>query len=142
MKMYSDDQIRAARTLVAATENKINGIYGMDIRLIISGLDGPKKELELICEKVCMALGMEREAYKIKTRKREYCDMRFICILIINIFFVKATDEMISKVFDLDRTTVFHGREQGQSLIEAKDSDFIAKYEKAFKAVQQWIEEQ
>lgn len=94
-------------------------------------------------EAIAKALGRTVEDYEVRSKKREYTELRFIAAKIMRHYFPKITLREIGAHFnqDFDHTSVINMLDQANNLLEGNDEAFTLKYRKATTAIYKWITE-
>lgn len=89
---------------------------------------------------VAAALGMDTACYKVKSREREFVDLRFIAASLLRCFFPGITLHEITVLFGgQDHTSIMNGLSRAAMLLASGDEKFTNKYENALKSVNKWI---
>jgi chromosomal replication initiation ATPase DnaA len=115
--------------------------FGINASVIIT-IGAPNKTPALMIETIEKALGYETGMYKVKSKKREVCELRYICMLLFIHYFPSLKLKQIAKLLYLhDHATVLNGLKQGNDLLESQDFSFTNNYKMATKAVEKWMQE-
>lgn len=89
---------------------------------------------------IALALDMNPECYRMKTRVREVVELRFIASILLRQYFPALTLQQIGGYFGgQDHTSVINGISRGYNLIYVRDIAFTKKYNAATKSVDAWL---
>lgn len=89
---------------------------------------------------VAGALQMDTACYTVKSRERDFVDLRFIASSLLRCFFPGITLQEITVLFGgQDHTSIMNGLSRSAMLLASGDERFTTKYEIALKAVNKWI---
>ncbi|HYD20505.1 MAG TPA: helix-turn-helix domain-containing protein [Flavipsychrobacter sp.] len=105
------------------------GIYGK-----------PNKHPEQMLEVIAAATQMDHQLFKLKTRKREVVELRFLASLLLRKYYPGITLKQIAQLYGgQDHTSVMNGLARGNDLLDIKDPIFTYRYLNAMNAINQWI---
>jgi chromosomal replication initiation ATPase DnaA len=89
---------------------------------------------------IALALDMNPECYRMKTRVRNIVELRFIGSLFLRRHFPALTLHQIAAYFGgQDHSSVINGLSRAHALIYTRNSDFVRKYNTAVKSVNKWL---
>ena len=89
---------------------------------------------------IAIALGMNPDAYKLKTRERHIVELRFIAAVLLRRNFPKMTLHQIATLFGgQDHTSVMSAVARANDLIYTGDPRFVKKYNTALQSVNLWL---
>lgn len=89
---------------------------------------------------IALALDMNPECYRMKTRVRDVVEMRFIASLLLRQYFPALTLQQIGGYFGgQDHTSVINGISRAYNLIYVRDISFTKKYNAATRSVDAWL---
>ena len=130
----------AARHIARSAQQKIKNKTGMQVTLLLYPdadlLRTPKHMLQVIA----LSLGMDADCFKMKTRKRDVAELRFIASLFLRSNFPRITLYQIAALFGgLDHSSVLSGMARAYDLIQAGDPRFVKKYNTVLKSVNLWL---
>lgn len=90
---------------------------------------------------IALALDMNPEGYRMKTRVRSIVEMRFIASVFLRQYFPALTLQQIAAYFGgQDHSSVINGISRAYALIHTRDSQFLTKYNTALKSVTAWMD--
>ena len=132
--------MNTARHIARSAQQQIKNKTGMSVVVMFSPFentyDAPAEMLEVIAG----ALGMSPDCYRMKTRRRDIVEMRFIAALLLRMHFPRFTLTQIAMLFGgQDHSSILSGIARAHSLIYTGDASFIQKYNTVLKAVNTWL---
>ena len=144
MKQYKPiNSINKARNIARSAQQKIKNKTGMRVSLVLCPTDNSLKNPERMLHVIALALGMNMECYKMKTREREIAELRFLGAYFLRMHFPNITLHQIAAFFGgLDHTSVISGLVRANNLIYTGDLRFINKYNTVLKAVNLWLKKE
>lgn len=90
---------------------------------------------------IALALDMNPECYRMKTRIRNVVEMRFIASVFLRQYFPALTLQQIAAYFGgQDHSSVINGITRAYNLLHIRDAQFLAKYNAALKSVTAWMD--
>ncbi len=90
---------------------------------------------------IALALDMNPECYRMKTRVRNIVEMRFIASIFMRQYFPALTLQQIAAYFGgQDHSSVINGISRAYELLHTRDTQFVAKYNTALKWVSNWLD--
>ncbi len=133
-------QVNDARHITRAAEQQIMHKTGMRVTLVLCPDYHTSKTPEQMLRVIADAIGMDVACYKVKSRERDFVDLRFIAASLLRSFFPGITLHDITILFGgQDHTSVINGISRAAMLLAAGDEKFTCKYETALKSVNKWI---
>ncbi|MBA3829723.1 MAG: hypothetical protein H0X33_12355 [Taibaiella sp.] len=142
---YPKEYVESARGLARDLEKRLHNVFGMTkVRVMVVGLlcetDASHKKM---ADMICAHMGMEPEAYTLKTRSRRIVELRWIITRLIRQHYPTITLKNLGDMMGgMDHTTMTNNSQRAQDLLDANDKTFCEKYIKAVAAVEQWLNEQ
>ncbi len=89
---------------------------------------------------IALALDLNPECYRMRTRVRNIVELRFIGSLLLRQHFPALTLHQIAAYFGgQDHSSVINGLSRAHNLIYVQDTEFLKKYNSALKSVTQWL---
>lgn len=89
---------------------------------------------------IAIALNMDPNSYRTRSRRRSFTDLRFIGSMFLRRHFPELTLQQVAQFFGgQDHTSVINGMRRAQNLLQARDPEFLKKYKLVLKAVERWI---
>lgn len=122
----------------SATAQQANEVSG------ISVLQYPTEKVNATPQRmmhvIALALDMNPECYRMKTRVRSVVEMRFIASMFLRQYFPALTLQQIAAYFGgQDHSSVINGISRAYSLLHIRDTQFVAKHNAALTAVTNWL---
>lgn len=127
------------RNITRTAERRIRQITGIDMHLMVPTTEvcrSPQRMLHVIA----LALDMDPNAFKEKTRVRDVVEMRFLGALFLRQNYPTLTLQQIARLFGgQDHTSVVSGLARAYSLLRAGDERFREKYNTVLNSVNSWL---
>lgn len=140
MKCRPVTNISTARTITRSAQQRIKNKTGMGVSLLLYTGESNFKTPQRMLHVIALALNMNPEYYRMRTREREIAEMRFLGAHFLRSHFPRITLHQIAALFGgLDHSTVISGLMRAQDLIYTGDIRFINKYKTAAKAIDIWL---
>ncbi|MES2701754.1 MAG: helix-turn-helix domain-containing protein [Bacteroidota bacterium] len=140
MYYAATQQMADARTMARAAEQQIKTRTGMSISIRLSPYDSSPRSPERILRVIAEALGMDASCFSVRSRRRDFSDLRFIASHILRQNFPKITLSQIAALFGgYDHSSIISGLARANSLLYIGDTCFADKYNTALKAVTVWL---
>ena len=135
--------VSSARSITRAAESQIKKQTGIRVSLVLSSELTGQRSPEQMLHVVADALGMEHRHYQQKCRARDTVELRFIASRLLRTYYPGITLKRISAFFGgQDHSSVINGLERAESLLSVNDDIFTRKYERAQRAVRQWLKKE
>jgi chromosomal replication initiation ATPase DnaA len=132
-------QINIARHIARSAQRQIENKTGMRIAIMLRQGENAKTPEEML-KVIAMALSMNADCYRMKTRIRDIVEMRFIGALLLRMHFPRFTLSQIALLFGgQDHTSILSGIARAHNLIYTHDVGFTEKYSIALKTVNAWM---
>ena len=129
----------AARTIARTAQHEIREKTGLRMHLMTPAPDMTKSPQRML-HVIALALDMNPNAFKMKTRIRNIVEMRFLGALFLRQNYPTLTLQQIAKLFGgQDHTSIMNSIARAYSLIQAGDPSFVAKYNTVLKSVTTWL---
>lgn len=127
-------------TIISDTEKRIAREYGMAVSLrpVFHSMGGDVWDDCL--RVIAAALGMDYALYTTKTRMKYAVYMRHIAAFLLKEYYPKLSYADLGRMFGKDHTTIVHGVQTCKNLLDARDEEVTAMYEKASAAVKVWYD--
>lgn len=140
MNYAPTQKINTARHIARSAQRQIKDKTGMKVTLLLYPSDNTFKTPEQMLKIVAIALGMNPDCYKMKTRVRNVVEMRFIAAMFLRANFPDITLNQIANLFGgQDHSSIISGLTRGHNLIYTGDLRFMTKYSTVQKAVNIWL---
>lgn len=141
MSYLTTTQMNTARTIARSAEKQIKSRTGMRIKVMLyvnEERKGPEEMLQVIAN----ALHMSIDNFRVKCRKREVVELRFLSSLLLRKFYPRLTLKQIACLYGgQDHSSIINGVERATDLLETKDIAFTKKYNTALNTVTQWLKD-
>lgn len=140
MQYKVPQEISLARNITRAAEQQIMNKTGMRVTLLLCPDYHTSKTPGQLLKVVAASLGMDCHCFKVRSREREFVDLRFIGASLLRCFFPGITLHEITVLFGgQDHTSIMNGLSRAAMLLASGDEKFTAKYDLALKSVNKWI---
>lgn len=141
MSYLTTTQMNTARTIARSAEKQIKSRTGMRIKVMLyvnEERKGPEEMLQVIAN----ALHMSIDNFRVKSRKREVVELRFLSSLLLRKFYPRLTLKQIAALYGgQDHSSIINGVERATDLLEINDTAFTKKYNTALNTVTQWLKD-
>jgi len=139
MYFVTTQPITTVRHIARVAQQEIREKTGLHMHLMLP-IQNIGKSPERMLHVIALALDMNPQCYKMKTRVRNIAEMRFIAAIFLRQNYPTLTLQQIAKLFGLqDHTSIMSGLARAYNLIETGDTRFIKKYNAALKSVNSWL---
>ena len=92
---------------------------------------------------IAVALGMNPDSYRMKTKVRHIVELRFVAAILLRRNFPTMTLHQIATLFGgQDHSSIISGLARANDLIYTGDPRFLKKYNTALKAVDLWLKKE
>ncbi len=140
MNYLPAQQINTARSIVRSAQRQIKNRTGIKVHLLLAASDNILKTPKQMLKVIAIALNMNPDCYRIKSRARNIVEMRFIAALLLRSNFPRLTLTEIATLFGgQDHSSVINSVARAHSLIYTGDEKFINKYNTVLKSVDIWL---
>ena len=130
----------AARHIARTAQQKIRKTTGMTVNVLLYPNDDAMKTPEQLLHVVAMSLNMGSDCYRLRTRKRDIVELRFIAAMLMRMNFPNVTLQQIAGYFGgQDHSSILSGLTRAQDLIYTGELRFLTKYNAVFKSVNLWL---
>ncbi len=128
------------RQIARPVEQMVKERTGMSINVLQYPTELVNTTPQRMLHVIALALDMNPECYRMKTRVRSIVEMRFIATLFLRQHFPALTLHQIAAYFGgQDHSSVIHGLSRAHNLIYVQDSEFLKKYNATLKSVNTWL---
>ncbi|MCF8451529.1 MAG: hypothetical protein K9G49_16775 [Taibaiella sp.] len=129
-----------SRQIARPAEKMVKEKTGLNISVLQYPTEYVNKTPQRMLHVIALALDMNPENYRLKTRVRNIVELRFIGSLFLRQHFPALTLHQIAAYFGgQDHSSVINGLSRAHSLIYIQDSQFLQKYNAALKSVNSWL---
>ncbi|GAA4465128.1 hypothetical protein GCM10023093_16780 [Nemorincola caseinilytica] len=129
-----------AQTIAIPAPSQVNEGKGISIAFLQYPTETVNRTPQRMMHVIALALDMNPECYRWRTRVRHIVEMRFIASMMLRQYFPALTLQQIGAHFGgQDHTSVINGISRAHELIYVKDASFLKKYSAASKAVTAWL---
>lgn len=112
----------------------------MRINVLQYPTEAVNKTPQRMLHMIALALDMNPECYKMKSRVRNVVELRFIASLFLRQHFPALTLHQIANYFGgQDHSSVINGLSRAYNLIYIQDAQFLKKYNSALQSVTAWL---
>jgi len=133
--------MNTARTIARSAEKQIKSRTGMRIKVMLY-VNEERKGPEEMLQAIANALHMSFDIYRVKSRKREVVELRFLSSLLLRKFYPRLTLKQIAALYGgQDHSSIINGVERATDLLETNDVPFTRKYNTALNTVTQWLKD-
>jgi chromosomal replication initiation ATPase DnaA len=140
MYYAATQQLNTVRHIARMAEQQIKTKTGMRVNIMLYSNEADEQTPEEMLRVIAIALGMNSDAYKLKTRERHIVELRFIAALLMRRNFPKMTLHQIATLFGgQDHTSIINGVARANDLIYIGDPRFVKKYNTALQSVNLWL---
>ncbi len=130
----------ATRLIALPAERMVKERTGMSIHVLQYPTELISKTPQRMLHVIALALDMNPEGFRQKTRVRSIVEMRFIGSLFLRQHFPTLTLHQIAAYFGgQDHSSVINGLSRAHNLIYTQDCEFLKKYNTALKSVTTWL---
>lgn len=131
----------SAQHIAISTDRQANERKGMSIAFLQYPTETVNRTPQRMLHVIALALDMNPECYRWRTRVRHIVEMRFIASILLRQYFPALTLQQIGAHFGgQDHTSVINGISRAHELIYIKDASFFKKYSAATRAVSAWLD--
>jgi chromosomal replication initiation ATPase DnaA len=129
-----------SRQIARPVEQMVKERSGMSINVLQYPTELVNNTPQRMLHVIALALDMNPECYRWKTRVRSIVEMRFIATLFLRQHFPALTLHQIAGYFGgQDHSSVINGLSRAHNLIYVQDSAFLKKYNTTLKSVNTWL---
>lgn len=133
-------QMNTVRQIARNARQTIRNKTGMKVDVMVLHPENEMKKPEKMLQVIATALGMTPESYRVKSRARDLCELRFLGAMFLRTHFPRVTLYQIAGMFGgQDHTSVINGLARAHNLIYTGDLTFVRKYEQSLQAVNLWL---
>ncbi len=108
--------------------NNIHSISTLSIKNLITEFKVNNRSILSVEKRVCKSLGLEVNNIKIKCRKREYVDARFIIWKLLLLENIHISINYIARRYNMNRASILNGLKKVEYYLESNKS-FKEKFE-------------
>lgn len=131
---------RPAEKQAVAIARLVQDRTGMRINVLQYPTEAVNKTPQRMLHMIALALDMNPECYKMKSRVRNVVELRFIASLFLRQHFPALTLHQIANYFGgQDHSSVINGLSRAYNLIYIQDAQFLKKYNSALQSVTAWL---
>lgn len=128
-----------ARSIARNAQQEIKQKTGLRMHLMTPAPNMTKSPQRML-HVIALALDMNPNAFKMKTRIRNIVEMRFLGAMFLRQNYPTLTLQQIAKLFGgQDHTSIMNSISRAYSLIQTGDPVFVAKYNAVLKSVTTWL---
>ena len=140
MNNITELPVSTALSIARSAQRTIKRKTGMRVTLLIYPTEETVRTPEYMLHVIARALGMQPHCFRLKSRKKDIVELRFIGSMFLRMNFPSVTLHQIAWLFGgLDHSSVVSGLARANNLIFTNDQRFIDKYNKVLKSVNQWL---
>jgi chromosomal replication initiation ATPase DnaA len=133
-------QISTARHIARSAQRLIKSKTGMKVSLVMGPQEDTLKAPWTMLEIIADALDVSPDCYRLRSRSRDICELRFLGAFFVRRHFHNVTLSHISGFFGgQDHSSILSGIARAHNLVYTNDDRFMKKYQKALKAVNTWL---
>jgi len=140
--LVSNQEFKTARTIARAAEQQIRTKTGLCVTLMLYARENGRKSPEQMLHTIATGLNMAPEDYKLKSRKTDIVELRFIGAHLLRRFYPRLTLKQIGALYGgQDHTSVTNSITRANELLYTNDPIFNYKYNNALDIVTKWLKE-
>jgi chromosomal replication initiation ATPase DnaA len=140
MYYAATQQMNDARQIARTAQQQIKDKTGMQVTVVLYPTEHTTKTPERMLYVIALALDMNPKCFKMKSRRREIVEMRFIAAMLLRTNFPAITLQQIATLFGgQDHSSIISGLARANDLIHTGDERFVKKYNTVVKAVGLWL---